>query len=253
MLILSFVKHAQAIIFTYPLVKRTKIIFCDKIYQSMHIKIILLALILSACFPLTTKTVGMTSENFKLFADVVSVGGETPTSTNYIVFETTGEAGSASQTRTTSTNYIMSAGFQAMGITTLSASLSASTIALGSLSTTAVASGSQILTVNTSSPTGYTATIQEDGNLRSGANDINDVSDSSVTAGSEEYGIRTSGVAGQMNSVDTAITAVAQTIASTSTVAHNEATTITYKAAISAATEAGSYSQIITFTTTANY
>ena len=89
--------------------------------------------------------------------------------------------------------------------------------------------------------------------MRSGANDINDVSDGTVTAGSEEYGIRTSGNAGQMNSADTAITTVAQTVASTSTIATSEQTTITYKTGVSASTESGTYSQTVTFTTTVNY
>ncbi|MEK7189596.1 MAG: hypothetical protein AAB666_01295, partial [Patescibacteria group bacterium] len=112
---------------------------------------------------------------------------------------------------------------------------------------------SQTLTVTTNSPTGYTATIAEDGNLRSGANDINDVSDSNVTAGAEEYGIRTSGTAGQMNNSDTAITIASQTVASTSTIATSEQTSIAYKAAVSASTESGTYSHTVTFTTTVNY
>lgn len=219
----------------------------------MTIKIVLLALILSTCFPLTTQTVGMTSENYKLFADVVSVGGGEPTSANYIMTNTVGEGASAPQTRTTSTNYIIEAGFQAMGLTILSATLSTNSIALGTLSTGAVASGSQTLTATSTSPTGYTATIQEDGNLRAGAADINDVVDGAVTVGTEEYGIGTSGVAGQMNSADAAITAAAQTFATTSTIVYGEVTTITYKAAISSASTAGSYSHIVTITTTANY
>ncbi len=215
---------------------------------------IFLIFLLTLNFPVMVGCVGMTSENFKLFADVVSVGGSEPISENYRVFNTAGEASGVDPTKTTSTNYQIQAGFQAMANTIyVSAALSASSLSLGELSVSVVGSNSETLTANTNSPTGYTTTIQEDGNLRSGANDINDVADSTVTAGSEEYGARTSGIAGQMNSADTAITGVAQNVAASSTPVHNEITTLTYKAGISATTAYGNYSHQVTFTTTVNY
>ena len=214
----------------------------------------LLIFALTFNFPATVSSVDMTSENYKVFVDTVSVGGSEPVSETYRVFSTEGEAGGISPTQSTSTNYIVASGFQAMANTIyVSATLSESSISLGNLSVAAVASGSETITVSTNSPTGYAATIVEDGNLRAGANDINDVADSSVTAGSEEYGIITSGVAGQMNGADTAITGVAQSVAASSTPVLNEQTTLTYKAAIGNATAYGYYSHQVTFTTTANY
>ena len=215
---------------------------------------ILLIFILILNFPAAIKSVDMTSENYKVFVDTVSVGGSEPVSETYRVFSTEGEAGGISPTQSTSTNYVVSAGFQAMANTIyVSATLSVSSISLGNLSATTVASGSETITVSTNSPTGYASTIVEDGNLRSGAADINDVADGSVTAGSEEYGVITSGVAGQMNGVDTAITGVAQNVAASSTPVLSEQTTLAYKAAISSATAYGYYSHQVTFTTTANY
>lgn len=213
----------------------------------------LLILIIIFNFPLSAGSASMSSENFQMQLDTISVGGDVAASTNYLVFGTYGDLG-ASPTTSTSDNYIIHAGFQAAASgVTLTAALSANSIALGSLSTGSVSSASQTLTVTTNSPTGYTTTVTEDGNLRSGDNDINDVGDGTVTAGSEEYGLLTSGAAGQMNSADTAITGVAQTAASTSTIATSEAITITYKAAVSGNTGYGTYSHTVTFTTTANY
>lgn len=215
---------------------------------------VFLIFLLTLNFPSIAGSVGMSSENFKLFADVVSVGGSEPVSENYRVFNTGGEASGVNPTQTTSTNFIVQAGFQAMANTIyVSAALSASSLSLGELSMTEIRSNSETLTINTNSPTGYATTIQEDGNLRSGSNDINDVADGSVTAGSEEYGVRTSGIAGQMNSVDTAIIGAALNVAASSTPVHNEVTILTYKAGISASTAYGNYSQQVTFTTTVNY
>lgn len=213
-----------------------------------------LIFVLALNFPLRAGSASMSSENYNLSVDAISVGGDLGTSTNYQISGTAGEAPGIHDTPSTSTNYIIEAGFQAAASgVVLSATLSANSVSLGSLGTDVVSTASQILTVTTNSPTGYTATIAEDGNLRSSANDINDVSDGNVTAGAEEYGIRTSGVAGQMNSADTAITIASQTVASTSTIATSEQTSIAYKAAVSASTESGTYSHTVTFTTTVNY
>lgn len=220
----------------------------------MRLLFLVMTIFLALAFPAPVDLVSMSSENYQLLGDVISVGGDLTTSTNYQVFNTLGEASGIHPTTSTSVNYIVSAGFQAMATTTyLTATLSTNAVSLGTLSKSAVASASQTLTVSTNAPTGYTATILEGGNLISGGNDINDVADGAITAGSEEYGIRTSGAAGQMNNADTAITAAAQTIAASSTAAVAEQTTITYKVSVSNTTAYGTYSQTTTITTTVNY
>ncbi|MCX6779044.1 MAG: hypothetical protein NTU97_02330 [Candidatus Magasanikbacteria bacterium] len=223
---------------------------------SMRLFLIVSLVFSSLSFPLTAGCLTMQSSNYKIMTDVISVGGETSTSTNYQVFNTVGEFG-VTDTRSTSTGYILDAGFQPSSTATnLSSTLSTNSINLGTLSPSTVSSGSQTLTVSTDSATGYTVTIQDDGDLRSGANSISDIiSGGTVTAGTPGYGISTEGVAGQMNSITTSmpLTTSPQILAATSTPAANEQTIITYKAAIGSGTAYGTYSHTVTFTTVVNY
>lgn len=151
----------------------------------------------------------------------------------------------------TGNTYVLNAGFQQAAGNSVTLSLGAETVSLGALSTSAVASSALTATVSTESETGYTLSVSEDGNLRVGSEEINDVADGAVSAGAEEYGIRTSGTNGLLNSVDTAISNnlnIGSSLASVS----GDIITINFKAAISSATVFGSYSHIITFTLTAN-
>jgi len=207
-------------------------------------------------FPLIVGCLTMESSNYKIMTDVISVGGETSNSTNYQIFNTVGEFGTT-ETRSTSAGYILDAGFQsASTATNLSATLSSNSISLGELTLTTVATGAQTLSVSTDSTTGYTTTIKDDGDLRSGSNIINDIpSSGTVTAGTSGYGISTAGIAGQMNSAVTSmpLTTSPQIVAASSTPATNEQTVITYKAAIGTGTVYGLYSHTVTITTTVNY
>ncbi len=214
-------------------------------------------LIFSLSFPSIARCLTMESVNYKILTEVVSVGGETSTSTNYQVFNTVGEFG-VTETNSTSTNYNLASGFQPSSSAgaTLSATLSTNSISLGELTTSDVSSASQILTVTTNAATGYTTTIKSDGQLRSGSNTIPDIAvDGTVTSGVASYGISTAGGAGQMNSstTSTPLSTSDQILAATSTPATGEQTTITYKAAIGSDTAYGTYSQSVTFTTTVNY
>ena len=55
----------------------------------------------------------MTSENFQLQVDTVDVGGDLINSTNYQVSGSFGEAPGVHDSQSTSTNFIIEAGFQA--------------------------------------------------------------------------------------------------------------------------------------------
>lgn len=153
-----------------------------------------------------------------------------------------------------STGIVLKGGFQAMERASLSMSVDPSTVALGQLSLAAVSSGSVVMTVTTDSSSGYAVSATEDGNLRKGVgganDDINDVVDGTVSAGSEEYGIVTSGGGGLL-AVDTALSGTLSVASSNSNVTAQQ-TTITFKAAIGSSSRAGSYSHIVTFTATAN-
>ena len=132
----------------------------------------------------------------------------------------------------------------------LTLTLSASTVALGTLSASTVAIGIVTITVTTDSITGYTLSLAEDGNLRSVANDINDVSDVSVTSGSEEYGVVTSGADALLSS-DTAISGSVNVATKAGRVT-SQNTATTFKSAVSVSTAEGAYSHIVTFSLTAN-
>lgn len=213
-----------------------------------------LIFLLFLLFPLGTESLEMSSTNYKIVTEAVSVGGATSTSASYQLFNTAGETAGVHQATSTSSNYIVQTGFPFLSNEyTLSATLSTNAINLGTLSTSAVSTISQTLTVTANIATGYVTYISDDGNLRSGSNDINDVSGGTVTAGTEGYGLRTSGTAGQMNAADTAVTTGLQTIARSTVPVANEVTTITYKAAIGSGTSAGTYSHTATLSTVINY
>jgi len=228
---------------------------CAKI-KDMKKVLFLSCFLIVLSFPLVASSLTMESTNFKVVTDVVNVGGGLSTSTNYQIINTSGEMGSQ-PTQSTSTNFIIDSGFfGADSATSLAVTLSTDSINFGTLSLSSVASASQTLTVSTNAVTGYTTTINDDGDLRSGSNVITDIPiNGTVTAGTAGYGISTSGSAGKMNSTTTStpLTTSSQIVASNSAAAGNEETIITYKAAVGSGTAYGTYSHIVTFTTMVNY
>ncbi|MFH1171775.1 MAG: hypothetical protein V1778_04530, partial [bacterium] len=129
----------------------------------------------------------------------------------------------------------------------LTLSLSKNTIDFGLLNPAILQTDSHTITVTTNAPNGYTCAATGDGNLRNGSNDINGVSDTSVTVGSEEYGVACSG-GGCAFGDDRAITTSPLTIASSAGVVTDETTTVTYKASVASTTAGLNYGQIVTFT-----
>jgi hypothetical protein len=137
---------------------------------------------------------------------------------------------------------------------TISYSISANSLFLGNLNPTAVFSNSHDVTVSTNAPSGYVLYVYEDGNLRQEIGefvfDIDDVTDGSVTAGSEEYGLNT----GFDDFVsDSAITSTMKIARQSSSAVSNQTTTCTYKAAVSNSTVAGFYSHIVTYIVTGRF
>ncbi|NQV90428.1 hypothetical protein HQ487_03410 [Candidatus Uhrbacteria bacterium] len=134
--------------------------------------------------------------------------------------------------------------------------LSGTSVALGNLSSSTVSTaiiGFEVTAVNDN---GYVVQIFEDGALRSGASDIDDVSDGAVTAGSEEYGgisSDTSISTSTFDTADTGITTTYQDIASESTASFESRNFITLKTSINASTTSGSYSQTISLIASANF
>lgn len=144
---------------------------------------------------------------------------------------------------------------------TLTFALGASSVALGELSTGAVANQTLTSTVSTNAADGYISTIKDDGNLRDGGNDINDAAGGTIVAGTEEYGVGTSKtgqtIAEEADCANTpfnasGITSAAQQYASGTQVS-SDGTTLCFQATIGATTPTGSYSHLVTLVTTPTF
>lgn len=134
--------------------------------------------------------------------------------------------------------------------------VSSTSIALGTLSTSSISTAVVAFEVTAANDSGYTVQVFDDGNLRSGSNDIDDVTDGSITAGSEEHGARSSDATLSGSTFDTADTAILTTAAdvATETAAKYESRHfLTLKTAISTSTIAESYSQSIYLIASGNY
>ncbi len=209
-----------------------------------------IALALTMVFTLDVGAL-MSSTNYRLYGDSIGSGGGRGSSTNYILEGTTGEEAIAGEG--SSTNYTLMAGFQSLSEhPTFTFSLSDTSISFGTFLVSTVATSSYTVTTSTNAPFGFTTYIYEDGNLRVGAADIDDVSDGTVTAGSEEYGISSAGTYALLGS-DTAITTSPLAVASHNKWINGASTTITHSAAISSGTSPGTYSHTVTYMSVGNF
>ncbi|MFH0857638.1 MAG: hypothetical protein V1848_02725 [Candidatus Magasanikbacteria bacterium] len=150
--------------------------------------------------------------------------------------------------------YVLKGGFQAQENGIMDFSESTNSVNLGALSPSAVASGDVVLSVTTDSSTGYTIAINEDGELRSGANFIDNVIDGSVTAGSEEYGYAVTGTDrdATLAAGDNGIGGAPTDIATYGGITTDRETTVSFKASRTATTPEGNYSHSVYFTLTVN-
>lgn len=180
-------------------------------------------------------------DGFSIFESVTSTGG------SYELWD----FGDFTPATSTGGNFELHGGFYFPDGTGLSLIVSPTSIDLGTLSLSQVSSDSLNLTVTSDSLNGYTVSISEVGNLRSVANDvINDVADGAVTAGSEEYGISTSGTAGQLSN-DKAIDGSVNVAVYNNSVT-SQVTAVVFKASIGPLSQAGSYSHSVTFSASVN-
>lgn len=184
----------------------------------------------------------MSSTNYFIYADTVETGGGFSASGSYSLEGTTGE----SPTHFASSSaYEIRAGYQYMERGYLSLDISDNSLNLGTLSVTAVNSALTTLTVSTDSLTGYSMSISS----VVGAG-LTAVVDGTVTAGSEEYGFSASGPENQVVG-DVGVTA-GTIIAATSSAIFNSATDMIFKASMNSGSPAGSYSQTVTVSASAN-
>lgn len=190
----------------------------------------------------------MSGGDFEIYADSVgfldssgSIGGD------FALY------GSGEMSTATSSGgvYALRGGFQAQEKGVLQFSVSSGSVNLGTVTTTAVSSATVTTTISTDSETGYTLYMYDDGNLRSGANDIDDVSDGAVSVGVEEYGFITNGVDGLVFS-DTAITTFPSAIASSVGEVTNRQVGVLFRASVSPLTVDATYSHSVILSATVN-
>lgn len=134
--------------------------------------------------------------------------------------------------------------------------LSGATADLGALLVTTVST--EIIGFNTTADVdnGYTIQALYDGKLRSGANDVNDVTDGSVTAGSEEYGARSSDTSvanSTFDTVDTAFTTSFQPVVEVGSNSFNSRSFVTLKAAMATSTPNAIYGNVLNFVVSGNF
>lgn len=214
----------------------------------------LIQLLCIVVYPLSVLAIA-TSTSYTIFSDSIGCGGGYSTSTGYTLLDAaceTTEGGYA-----TSTGYKTGSGFLAMSdLPFLTSSLSGGSIAFGTLSVTAIASSTVSVSVQTNAGLGYATSIISDGDFRNtkGKSMTNAGASDTISVGSGKYGFGTTGSDGQYNSADTGISSSTAKIFALSTgLGASSTTSITFKAAPSSVTAAGSYSQSLTIITTGTY
>ena len=180
----------------------------------------------------------MSSTNYTIFADSVDSGGVLSGCGTYRLEDSAGESPAGSSTRSV---YEVIGGYLAMDWSVLIIDIDNTTLDLGSLSTSVVNTSSVVVAVTANADDGYVLSV---GSV-SGTS-LTAVSDGTVTAGAEEYGVAVSGLDAAFSD-DRGITA-GLNLSSSSTPVISAQTTLTFKAAISSGSTAGSRSQTITLT-----
>lgn len=216
-----------------------------------HMRYLLISLfLLSSLFWIQPLSSAMTGGNFELYADGFSfIDTDPQTGGNFTLY---GSGGEFAVSTTEGGVIAIRSGFEALEKAILGFTLNPSTVTLSNMSLTTVASSSMTMTVNTASTNGYTVSIQEDGNLRAGANEITDATAGQViTAGTEAYGFVPSGT-DVISATTTPITSSAANIVTYSGVATSRTSTLDFQLGISTATAIGAYSHALTFIITVN-
>lgn len=127
---------------------------------------------------------------------------------------------------------------------------------LGTFSVTTIQTSLIGIEVSTDADGGYVVQVAADGDLRSGAVNINAVADGAVTVGAEEYGGRSSDttiVGSTFDSADTAFTTSFQDVADTAAAAHEDRNFLTLKGSIVGGTDTGTYAQALTLIISGTY
>lgn len=209
----------------------------------MRGKIFTFALILGLLsFPLVAFGM-MSSSNYTIYADSVDAGGVYSSSGTYSIEDTVGESpvGIA-----TSSSYEVRGGYQGMDLSSLTMNLSQTNLDLGTASVSQVNSASTTATITTDAGSGYSLSVGSVSGTSLAA-----VTDGTVTAGQEEYGVAVSGPDALFG--DDRGIAPGLNLAAASMPVTNSDTILTFKASISDSTASGSRSQDVILTASANF
>lgn len=132
--------------------------------------------------------------------------------------------------------------------------LNGSVADLGLLSSLSGKTSMTYSSVTSNGESGYTVYVNSDGELRiSTSTYIYPVADGAVTIGFQEYGARVVGTTATGTASDFPFTTTNREIQKSTTFANDDRAALIYKAAITAVTTAGIYSQRVYYTVTANF
>jgi hypothetical protein len=135
--------------------------------------------------------------------------------------------------------------------------LSGASVGLGTLNKLVMATATIGFNVTADVDDGYTIQVYDDGNLRTSAQDINDVTDGAVTIGGEEYGGRSSdtSVSGStFDTQDTAFTTSFQPLVEETQGGFERRSFVTLKAAVTPETpQNNTYSHVLSFVMSGNF
>lgn len=214
------------------------------------------------------------SDNYVIWADVFSAGGQEGSgSTNYLLSDTISEAVIRSAT-TTATSYGIKEGFRELEPDQfLSFSLSTADLDLGILSTGSVTTGSHTMTVDTNATNGFSITVSGN-SLTQGANVIDAIggAEAASNPGSEQFGVNlvanaAPAVGANPSGVGTPLGAAANhyriadqfafgsgdTVATSTTDIVATTFTVSYITNIAAGTPSSNYQTTLTYSATANF
>lgn len=134
--------------------------------------------------------------------------------------------------------------------------MSGTSMSLTGISESSAVTAIVAMEVSIENDDGYVIQVFEDGNLRDGVNDIDDVADGAVSTGSEEYGARSSdtSVSGStFDTADTAITSSFQDIVTKSSASYEDRSFLIFKSGVDGSTAYGTYAHTVSFIASGNY
>ena len=214
----------------------------------------IIAAFLVLSFPFITLAGTMSSTSFVITSDDLNAGGGNSSSTSFVSESTAG--GTATGENTSSTSFASCAGYPCTlqsEASEISFSVFPNVVLLDTLTSDMVITGSTTITTSMNSSSGYHTVAYTDGYFRTdnGAY-VGLVSDGTVTAGSNEYGVGLVGL-DRVFSDDRAITTAPLDIATNPSSVTNSSVDVIFKVAASGMNPAGSYRQTVTFVTTGSF